>query len=145
MTIIGETAYTAVPTSIVNYCSDGGVFVDMIDTNTKVFLSGVLTADTYKSILSIPSGRGVIFRAGVKTNDSTSRTVGLKIVLDGTTVFDAISSVTAQISSGLVGIGDVVNAGPQPPVPFNTSLDIQIKSSLTETDKISLVIMYAIM
>lgn len=148
--IIGETAYTAVPTSIINECSDGGISIASLNVNTsmKQILSGALTASIYKSLLEISSGRGVLYRVHAYAIDATSRTVGLKIILDGTTVFDAVSGTITTAGHGVVGIGmhgGASHACGMQPTPFTTSLDIQIKSSLEETDKVAISVLYSVM
>ena len=148
----------APPKVIVNGCSDGtllsvssgGTTPGGLDSiSAKKYLSGALTAGAYKELVSI-TGAGVINAAFVQPvmGDTTSRTIGLKITIDGVDVFSAISAASTIASDGLVGIG-LTSAGrigfamitPEPKI-FNLSLSISIRSSLTETDKLLLQIDY---
>ena len=61
-----------------------------LDPSPQSVLTGALTAGTYKEILSV-TGAGVISLCAGFTADKTTRTVGLKLVVDGITVFDAVS------------------------------------------------------
>jgi len=135
----------APPKSIVNQFSSGGVIgAGIADANgAKQVLSGALTAATYKELLAI-SGSGVLEMAYAKAMDATSRTVGLKIIIDGTTVFDAVSGTTTTADTCVLAVGNrgYFAAGinsylTRGAVPFNSSLSIQAKSSLSETDKVA--------
>jgi len=137
------------PTSIVNGFSAGGVSMatQYLDAFAKIILSGALVAGTYKELLSV-TGAGVLSLCAGFTADTTTRTVGLKLVIDGETVFDA---VTGNISIASVGIpvvgwfpGATVSAtrGMELFVPFHSSLAISLKSSLNETDKLKLAVLY---
>ena len=144
-----------VPTSIVNFYSDGNVQSPQVLPGAydgyggKSFLSGALTADTYKELLSVTGG-GAISYCTVSVEDTTPRTIGLKVVIDGTTVFDAVSSTINVQARGLVAIGVhdsyIITIGVQPQsFAFNTSLSISVKSSLSETDKVRLSVAYVTM
>lgn len=137
------------PTSVVNHSAAGGITdiktLYFAISNVKKVLSGALTAATYKEILAV-SGRGILDFVAVGTTDATARTVGLKITIDGTDIFDAVSGSLSANWLGLVGVGYVLDPnngypGIQP-CPFSSSLSIQIKSSLTETDKIAAYYIY---
>ena len=111
----------------------------------KYTLSGGLTADTYKEIASF-SVPGTLRLCGMRTEDATSRTIGLKIVIDGRTVFDSVSPTMTTIREGFFAVGGsfgiITTAAAViafENIRFNASLSVQIKSSLTETDKISLI------
>ena len=136
------------PKSIVNGHSAGGTYQQSVmttDSAVKKTLSGALTANTLKSILTI-SGSGVLAMCYVSSRNATSRTMRLQIIVDGTTVFDATSSAVTAADSALIGVGQVASkdAGGgywyvMPlPIPFNTSLDVKIASSLSETDLLQL-------
>jgi len=100
-------------------------------------LSGVLTADTYKEVLQI-TGSGVLNVLTVSTVDTTARTVGLKVVIDGVTVFDVTSSPSSLSGRGLSATGTYTGETVLVPIPFHKSISASIKSSLSETDKIQL-------
>lgn len=135
------------PTSVVNQSTADGYIKTLYFaiSNVKKVLSGALTAATYKEILAV-SGRGILDFVAVGTTDATARTVGLKITIDGTDIFDAVSGSLSANGLGVVGVGYVLepnNGYPGiQPCPFSSSLSIQIKSSLTETDKIAAYYIY---
>jgi len=129
-------------TSIVNYFSAGGIARVAPHAGRAAFksaLSGALTATTYLEIVGV-SGKGVLNLAVIESMDATSRAIGLKIVVDGTIVFDAASTDAASANTVLWGCGVCdSNAGTiLEPVPFTVSLSLQVKSSLSETDKVKL-------
>lgn len=139
-------------TSIINEFSSGGVKSAMAllpiaagvagYAGCKKVLSGALTASTYKELLSI-TGAGIIDMCGAVAEDTTSRTIGLKLVIDGVAVFDAVSSAITTAGMGIVALGicssysSYLMLVPQPCV-FAKSLSIQVKSSLSETDMVRL-------
>jgi hypothetical protein len=105
--------------------------------------SGAMTANTYKSVLTL-SAPGVLKLAAVWTTDSTSRAIGIQIIIDGVTAIDLTGAAVAQASRGLcpVGIlGLIQGIAALDRIPFNT-LTVQIKSSVTETDKLQSLILY---
>lgn len=106
----------------------------------KHLLSGALTADTYKTLVTI-STRGWLRLCGVYRLDATSRTLGLKIVMDGTTVIDDVDAAATLNGLGWFGVGihDDTFGISQEYIRFNSSLSLQVKSSLSETDKVALV------
>ena len=130
------------PKSLVNHTSAGGV-VQSVPTATKSILSGALTAATLKTLLTI-TGAGAIKFLGVATVDATSRTVRLKVTIDGVVVYDATSSAITSSSLGLIAIGSIIDAYiPQlDNVAFNSTLLVEVASSLSETDKLSLRTVY---
>ena len=148
----------APPTSIVNGCSGGtllsasggGTTPGTMDAiSGKKYLSGALTAITYKELVSV-TGPGVISSAYVQSvyGDTTSRTIGLKITIDGRDVFSAISAASTIANDGLVGVG-LASSGragfaqvmPEPKM-FDSSLSISVRSSLNESDKLLLQVDY---
>lgn len=154
MSKFGVTPLTSPPKVIVNKCSDGtlaGATFLLSATMAKEIMSGETTANVYKELLAVAAS-GVIDLCYVRTVDTTSRTVGLKITIDGVDAFSAISAATTTANDGLIGIGlpsraDMGLAGadlkPQPMV-FNSSLSISVRSSVaaTETDKLALGVSY---
>lgn len=117
-----SSGYT--PASVASYLAAGAAT-----------LSGALTANTYKEMYSY-TGAGRLELVGVTVNDGTSRTIGLKVVIDGVTFYDVVSAATTTPNAGIMLIGDaaLVYHSPQ---PFNQSVSISIKSSLSETDKLT--------
>ena len=141
------------PASIINEFSAGGTATTGAPFTTspgKQILSGALTANTLATALSI-TGAGMLMLAGLRTMDATARTVRLKITIDGVSCFDATSSSIAVSADGIVGVGSILNNGTAggsahvfAQVTFNSSLLIQVASSLTETDKIALKTVYQV-
>ena len=132
--------------SIVNVYSSGGQGYNATSGayGEKTILSGALTAATYSAALVSVSGPGVLNLCWAYANDATSRTVGLKVVLDGTTIFDAVSNAAAAQYHGLFAVGCVEDANNRSyqPLEFNSSMALYVKSSLSETDKITLAYAY---
>lgn len=141
--------------SIVNRDSAGSTQTIAVDyagppSGCKAYASSSVAANALQDMLSI-TGRGVLNFVAAHTNDTTSRTVRLKITVDGTSVFDATSSAITTSGNGVVGIGCVVGAATTPcvvvfqPVRFYASCLVQIASSvLNDTTKITTLIQYEV-
>lgn len=137
--------------TIVNYFSSGGVstganIATNVNNNAKEILSGALTANTLASLSGFPlSGRGRLNLLTAYTKDATSRTIRVQVIVDGTTVYDATSDAITNSGSGVVPVGVVTSATgalEMQPIDFQTSLDIKIASSLTETNKVAAAVNY---
>jgi hypothetical protein len=107
----------------------------------KLVLSGSMIAATLKTALSL-TGSGVINWLSLMGNDATTRTFRMKITIDGVVVFDPGVSASGG-TSGILPIGlysegstSFPSIGFQP-TNFNSSLLVEIASSLTETDKMT--------
>jgi len=135
------------PTSILASKSAAGVIKTVLQPSVTIgnqVNSGALTATVYKELVNITTA-GWLRLCGVSTLDATSRTIGLKIVIDGVTVFDETSAAIAATSTGFFAVGSAIG---HPGVTyvsnslelfnFNKSLTISVKSSLSETDKVAL-------
>lgn len=141
------STYDSPPKTIINTWSAGGALCVAIGSahNAKSTASGSLTANVLKSMLSI-SGAGVLKIAAVYATDTTSRTMRLKITLDGTAVFDATSAECTTSAGTQVGVGSL--APPVSPailperIVFNSSCVVEIASSLSETDRVYLLSAY---
>ena len=127
--------------SIVNgFSSSGWTPVLVSVSGGRTLLSGALTAATLKTLLSV-SGAGEASSLALTCLDNSSRTLRLRVVVDGVTVFDSTSSSTSAagggcvIGAGVGGAGVVFNSSS---IRFLTSLEVQVASSLTETDKLQL-------
>lgn len=103
--------------------------------NVRQTLSGALTAATYKSILTV-SGGGTLRFAAMGVVNPTARTASLRIVIDGVTAFERSVAFTGTPNKSIVGVGQVdFDADPRfSDVRFASSLSVDVKSSLTETD-----------
>lgn len=133
--------------SIVNYFSAGGTSAANLTasalSNTKETTSGALTANTLFARHSL-TGRGRLNLLTVYAKDSTSRTIRAVVIVDGVTVFDATTNAITVSGTGTCPVGTVTADGSLvfQPIDFQSSLVIQIASSLTETDKIATGINY---
>lgn len=133
--------------AIVNRLSDNGwtnaLRIDISGVQNKYGLSGAMTANTLKQILSV-TGRGCINWLGFWTADATSRTVRAKITIDGVVVLDSTSAAISTVLAGGIYIGEQYNGyvGEFDPTYFNQSLLIEMASSLTETDKLAIAYRY---
>lgn len=112
--------------------------------NAKTLASGALTQDTLKSLISI-TGPGRLSFLNCYTADTTSRTIRVKVVVDGVTAVDVTSAATTTSGAGIIVCGcDSEGAGPE--IVWNSSLDVSIASSVVggETDKLSIDYMYVL-
>lgn len=102
-------------------------------------LSGALTANTYKTVLSV-SGAGELNFCALSTVDATSRNCSLRITADGVVVYEktvvALGSQKAIVGVGGIDYSVTNGAAKFAPVPFFASLTVELQSSLSETDKV---------
>lgn len=101
-------------------------------------LSGALTANAYKTVISV-TGQGVLKFCAVASGDTTSRTLSIRITIDGVVVCEKSVAGVNATNKGIVAVGGAVDATSVARfdrVKFNTSLLVEVKSSLTETDKL---------
>ena len=131
------------PKALVNYATSG--VAGYVASYGQSTLSGALPAATLKGVLNV-SGSGVVNYVAAFVADTTPRTLRVKVVVDGITVADITSGAITIANYGLIAVGAGVAAGGSGTtidhLTFNTSLVVQIASSLTETDKITTNIMY---
>jgi len=136
----------APPKSIVNAFSSGGRSTTITNTvgagPAKYTLSGALTAGVYKELIT-STGPGILKICGIASMDATARTISLKVILDGATVFDAPTDAIAAANTGLYAVGFITfyTAGapflePETGYVYNSSMGWWVKSSLSETDKV---------
>lgn len=99
-------------------------------------LVGACTANTFKNILSI-TGKGRLNALKFNAADATARTNTIKITIDGVVVFNNGQATTGTQHYAAIGSAHSGTTGNLifQPVDFNTSLLVEYKSSLTETDK----------
>lgn len=132
---IGSTSLIVSSKSVAGFASDGPV---NILTSAKNTLSGAMTAGVLKTVLSV-SGKGKLPLLAVKFIDGTSRTVRVKITIDGGVAFDYTSAAIASAGDFVVIIGNVGASSyvqEALPITWNSSLLIELADSLTETDKL---------
>lgn len=99
-------------------------------------LVGACTANTLKTILSV-SGKGRLNALRFNAADATARTNTIKITVDGVVVFNNGQATTTTNFYAAVGacIFGAISSIAFQPVDFNTSLLIEYKTTITETDK----------
>lgn len=112
---------------------------------TSRALSGAMTGNALKTLLSV-TGAGALNFVGIFANDATSRTMRVKVTIDGVVVVDPGMSPSINVAGlGIVPVGALAgyydgtyNRASAIPakLSFNTSLLVQYASSLSETDKI---------
>lgn len=143
MSTLSQFSGGAATRSIVNAFSSGGVNAGTMQASSttnaaREVLSGALTANTLKDVVSI-TGSGQIDFLTAYSKNSTSRTIRLVVILDGVTVFDATSNAIAALNGGLSAVGYNNGSGVirSSPIRFNASCLIRVASSLTETDNVA--------
>lgn len=132
---------------VVNAFSGGGVSVPNLAASSatnmgKEFLSGALTAGAWTAVPGLSfTGAGQAALLAAYAKDTTSRTVGLRVTVDGVVAFTATTNAVTANGSGLVAAGkaDSVAFGSSVPIRWSASLLVEVKSSLSETDKIAVV------
>lgn len=133
---------------IINAYSSGSAKTDRIadsTKNAKTAASGSLTANTLAQLVSV-TGTGWCPLLYAYTEDTTSRTIRLQVVVDGVVVFDATSSAITVVNAGIVAAGTfsgMTSSGQNyladgECIRFNRSLVVRVASSVTETDKVTL-------
>lgn len=127
--------------SIVNAFSASGWTPVAVNVNGgRLLLSGALTAATLKTMLTV-TGAGEVSSLALTAVDSTTRTLRLRVSVDGVVAFDSTSVAASAAGNGCVigaGVGGsgVIFSGS--PIRFLTSLVVEVASSVTETDKLQL-------
>ena len=144
MSTLSQFAGGAPTRAIVNICSSGSTSLATLQANSssncaRAVLSGAVTANTLKDVLSITGGGQIDFLTAYALN-ATSRTVRLVVILDGVTVFDATSSAVTATGSGLMAVGQAISGGTarSSPIRWNSSCLVRVASSLSETDLVAI-------
>ncbi len=100
--------------------------------------SGAMTSGVPKNILTV-NGRGRLLLAAVRAVDATARTLTPDIKIDGVSILSpALVFGAADSGCDLVGVSYYTSdsgLGLWEPIDFQSSLVIDLTSSLTETDK----------
>lgn len=129
---------------IVNDKSLAGFFwqgVQAHQPRSKSATSGAMTANTLKTVVSVSGSAGIMDYFAVKTADTTSRTLRVKVTVDGFVVFDFTSSATttaSDLTSIISSFTDHSGIGLEAGgirLTWNNTLLIEAASSVTETDK----------
>lgn len=146
MSTLSQFGGSAPTRSIVNAFSSGGVSAVTAPgpiSYAREVLSGALTANTLKTVLSVTQGGQCPFLTAY-TKNATSRTVRLVVKVDGVTVFDATSNTLTATSRGLLAAGSLGWDGSNNTmrqghaIRWNGSLEVQVASTLTETDNVAI-------
>lgn len=111
------------------------------NANALTALSGAMTANTLKTAYSA-TGKGRVNFFAVGTNDATSRTIRIKVTVNGASVvFDKTSTALTASGAMATAIGAVQASGSYPtvfqPIDYTNGILIEFASSLTETDKLT--------
>ena len=112
--------------------------------NSRSALSGALTAAVAKTMLNLSGASGLISLCALKSVDATARTITLKVTCDGVVVYNAaIATGVVNYGHYACGVGGTYAVGnsvtsPSLPIKFQSTLIVEITSSLTETDKLTL-------
>ena len=128
-------------TSIVNSTSAGTAVNLGYDPPgiVKSTLSGALDAGVYSAALVDVAGSGYLTYCALNGVDATSRTLTLKVVLDGVIVYEATSAALTNAQTYMLAAGCATPTGfVLDYIPFLSSLKLYVKSSLGETDKLKL-------
>jgi len=136
ITIVNKFSSTAAPQNVTN-----------VAVSAKTYQSGALTANTLATATGLGqvTGSGKIKLLCLYTNDATARTLRLKVTIDGTSVFDSTSSSVSSSIYGVFAVGFADASGTvfhEDGIYFNSSFKIEIASSLSETDKIAVGLVY---
>lgn len=128
--------------SIINSQSTGPVNAIGVagTTSSKEVLSGALVAGTLKALLSI-AGAGQVPQLIAYSKNATNRTIRLKVTVDSIVVFDSTTNAFAVSGNGLLAVGQAsggTDYARSVPLNFNSSLLIEVASSLSETDFVAI-------
>lgn len=133
---------TAFPSTklIVNDVSGGGASTSgQVGLTGKQIVSGALVAGVLQNMLTI-NGKAEVSVLGLSTNDATSRTMQLQIIVDGVIVFNPISNAVVVSGAGLGVAGSAAGTSRSygNVIRCNSSLQVNVASSLSETGKFTL-------
>ena len=133
------------PKTLVNGFHAGTAYAILSSNPGEKIASGALSAGVLKTVLSV-AGAGAVQLLYARVVDTTSRTLRLRVTIDGTYVFDATTATLTSNNAGMTAIGYLPASGSEivtfDSVTFNTSIVVEVASSLSETDKIVTHIIY---
>lgn len=106
-------------------------------------LSGAMTANTLKTFLSVSGSGGEMPVLSIATNDATARTIRVKITIDGN-AYDFTSASISTSGSGVILAGAANTSNPiiTPSIKWKSTLLIEVASSVSETDKLTIYWVY---
>lgn len=107
------------------------------NANAYSALLGATTAGELKMVFS-NTGPGCLNAMFAYAQDATARTVRIRVTMDDNVVFDTTSAALST-GQGIVAVGAYSSSGDlmMQPLPYTQSLKIEVASSLTETDKVT--------
>ena len=134
-------------TGIFNSFTVAGYTAQTIDTKVTsgaiATFSGALTANTLSTVLNSPSSGGIISHLSIRTVDTTSRTLRVKITNETGVLCDTTSAAITLTDNGCVLAGFARTSLLQlPPIQSLGNFKVEIASSLSETDKFIIEIAY---
>ena len=116
--------------------------------NLRTTASGATTAGAYKSLVSV-AGSGVLSVLLMQSLTTGPRDMFIKVTIDGVVVLERQKNAasTHHIVNAVGGLHstsgtNAVSFFSTDYVPFSKSLDISVKSSLSETDQIAIAYRY---
>lgn len=133
-------------TSVSNLFVAGGTSVANINAQTThggiEVLSGALSAGVFAAVPGMSfTGRGSIPLLSCYAKDTTSRTLRMRVTVDGVAVFtSAASNAITVANTGIYAAGEFTGTGyfgQGYPIRFNSSCLVEVASSLGETDKVA--------
>ena len=141
MSTLSQFQGGGVTTAIVNgYNVGGNTGASGIAAGVEA-LSGALTANTFATVLSV-TGSGEVPLLSCYCKDSTSRTLRMRVTVDGVVVFNPTASAAiASNGAGIFAAGQFTAVGvfaQGTPIRYSSSLLVEVASSLTETDKVAI-------
>lgn len=112
--------------------------------NLRTYLAGTTVANTYKTVISVTGSGFLRFLAGVTVN-GTSRTIAMRLTIDGVVVNERTAVAVNAVGRALVVAGSVDAAFSATTtlelvfadIRFNKSMLVEMRSSLSETDLIA--------
>lgn len=140
--LVGKGGANRPPIELINSGTDATVLGTVI-TPAKFINSGALTSEVYSDILDI-TGRGVLNYLSLMMVDATARTLAMRVTIDGVVVYNAQTGSKTVAFTGIFAVGSADSSEriSMDQVPFNKTLLVEVKSSLTETDKLRIHTIY---
>lgn len=140
-TMIPSASATKSTKSIVNRYGVSGTVGTTIATDGLAIstLSGAMTLNTLKTFLSVSGSGGQMTLLTIRTNDATARTIRAKLTIDGV-AYDFTSASMSTSGFGVVIAGNTASTIPTrtPPLYWKSTFVIEVASSITETDKLTI-------
>lgn len=135
-----ENTGFGITTQIVN--SDAVYTFNNNVANARSALSGAMTANTLKTLLSV-TGKGSLKQLAIYTQDNTSRIIRVRVTVDGVVVWDKTSTAITAATTGFSIVGFVTSTGQYyGDMNFAKSVVVEVSSSVSETDKLMIAYQY---